>query len=299
MTTCELQLGEQRAQVRAHGGRLVSYAVGGRELLAGVEDPQRFGYRGSLLAPWPNRVAGGRWTWQGRALALPVNDPDTGSALHGLAVEVTFAVTSATAHAVELSCALPPHEGYPFSLELTASYALTTGGLVCALIARNVGTEPAPVGLGVHPYLAAPGLVDDLLLTLPARTRWAGDPAWRETGRHLVEGTALDFQRPQQLGKALLDTVFTDLTPGDDGRRAARVGLPDGAEVTVWSGPTGRWWLLYTGDTLAPEDRRRSLAVEPMTCPPNALNTSEIDLLAPGATLSLDWGITVDEPPPG
>ena len=298
MTTHELQLGDQRAQVSTHGGRLVSYAVDGWELLAGQENPSRFGYRGSVLAPWPNRVAGGRWTWQGRELRLPVNDPDSQSALHGLAVDVTFEAANVTATAVELGYDLPPHEGYPFALRITAAYALTPDGLVCSLSARNTGSGDAPVGLGVHPYLAAPEYVDDLVLTVPADTVWEGNAAWEETGRQPVGATGLDFRTPRRLGATVLDTVFTDLQPEGSGRTATRIGLPDGAGVSVWAGPTARWWLLYSADTLAPGDQRRSLAVEPMTCPPNALNSGEIDRLAPGETLSLDWGITLTPPLP-
>ena len=48
---------------------------------------------------------------------------------------------------------------------------------------------------------------------------------------------------------------------------------------------------LFTGDPL-PDVARRSLAVEPMTCPPNAFRTGE-DLirLEPGASVTSAWGI--------
>ena len=50
---------------------------------------------------------------------------------------------------------------------------------------------------------------------------------------------------------------------------------------------------LFTGDPL-PDVARRSLAVEPMTCPPNAFQTGE-DLirLEPGETFAGTWGIEV------
>ena len=38
------------------------------------------------------------------------------------------------------------------------------------------------------------------------------------------------------------------------------------------------------------EDYRRSIAIEPQTCPPNALQTGEIDVLQPGEDLTLEWG---------
>jgi aldose 1-epimerase len=54
----------------------------------------------------------------------------------------------------------------------------------------------------------------------------------------------------------------------------------------------GAWsWLqIYTGDTLPEGQRRRSLAVEPMTCPPNALaDDQDLLVLEPGADWAGTW----------
>jgi aldose 1-epimerase len=288
--TVTLTLGDQQAVVHARGGRVETYRVGGTEVLAGAENPELFAFRGALLAPWPNRVAGARWRWQAKELVLPVNDPGSGSALHGLVFDVDWSLEQIDATSVVLSYAIAAQPGYPFPLQLTASYALDRGGLRCALRAVNVGAEPAPVGLGVHPYVAVPGVVDDVVLTLPATTLLETDSAWHETGRRAAAGTGLDFSSGRRIGDAALDDAFTDVSADDDGCSRAGVELPDGRVVTVWGGSTCRWWQVYTADTLVPADRRRSVAVEPMTCPPNALNTGEIDVIAPGEALQLDWG---------
>jgi aldose 1-epimerase len=288
--TVSLTLGDQQAVVHARGGRVETYRVGGAEVLAGAENPGLFAFRGALLAPWPNRVAGARWRWQGRELELPVNDPGSGSALHGLVFDVEWSVEQIDATRVLLSYALAAQPGYPFPLHLTVSYALDRGGLRCALRAVNAGAAPAPVGLGVHPYLAVQGLVDDVVLTLPATTLLETDSAWRETGRREAAGTDLDFSSGRRLGDAALDDAFTDVRADGDGCSRAGVELPDGRVVTVWAGATCRWWQVYTADTLLPADRRRSVAVEPMTCPPDALNSGEIDVIAPDEALQLDWG---------
>ena len=293
MTTQTLTLSGQQAAVDTLGGRLVRCSVGGHELLAGTEDPAWFAFRGALLAPWPNRVAGARWTWQGRELSLPVNDPGSGSALHGLVYDAEFAISASTASSIELTHDLAASDGYPFPLRIAVGYALTGDGISCSLTASNTGTDRAPVGLGVHPYVAAPTLVDDLVLTVPAATLLETDAAWRETGRTDVAAAGLDFRRPRRIGDLALDNGFTDVEHGGSGRTVVTVGLPDGREVEVWSGATCRWWLIYTGHTLAPSANRRSLAVEPMTCPPDALNGGEIDVLAPGEALRLDWGFRV------
>jgi aldose 1-epimerase len=50
---------------------------------------------------------------------------------------------------------------------------------------------------------------------------------------------------------------------------------------------------VYSGDTLPAGQRRRSLAVEPMTCPPNALADGvDLVVLAPGADWSGTWTLS-------
>ena len=50
---------------------------------------------------------------------------------------------------------------------------------------------------------------------------------------------------------------------------------------------------VFTGDL--PDVRRRGLAVEPMTCPPQALRTGEGLLrLEPGDAFRGEWGIDTD-----
>lgn len=54
-----------------------------------------------------------------------------------------------------------------------------------------------------------------------------------------------------------------------------------------------RYVQVFSGDTLGPDKRRRGLAVEPMTCPPNAFRTGvDLMVLRPGEDIRLEWGIT-------
>ena len=65
--------------------------------------------------------------------------------------------------------------------------------------------------------------------------------------------------------------------------------------MTLWADGRFGWAMVYTGDTLAADDQRRAVAVEPMTCPPNALRTGEgLVSLAPGERLELAWGLSPD-----
>lgn len=284
---------DQRATVSLLGGRITSYRIGGRDFLASYQDPRGpYAYRSALLAPWPNRIAGGRWAWDGAPLQLEVNEPASRSALHGLVHRAPFGVQARSHEQVVMTHELAPTPGYPFRLRVRASYRLGEEGLSCFLEAENLDDRAAPVGLGVHPYIAAPGLVDDVVLTLPARTTPLLDEQWHETGRRPVAAAGRDFRQPRRLGSVELDAAFTDLVLGTNGRVEVVFGFPDGPELVLWSGDTCRWLVVYTGHTLLPGERRRSMAVEPMTCNANAFVTGQdLDVLETGQRLRLDWGL--------
>ena len=71
-----------------------------------------------------------------------------------------------------------------------------------------------------------------------------------------------------------------------------RLTGPDEHSVELWLDDGYPFVELYTADTLRPERRRRGLAVEPMTCPPNAFQTGDsVIRLEPGATTTATWGV--------
>ncbi len=131
------------------------------------------------------------------------------------------------------------------------------------------------------------------MLRVPARTAAAGRRARLPTGSAAVAGTAFDFREPRAIGQLRLDHCFTELERDDDGR--ATVELRDsarGVRRTLWVDETFGYLMVFSGDTLG-DAARRSVAVEPMTCPPNAFRSGEgVIRLAPGASWSGSWGIT-------
>ena len=113
------------------------------------------------------------------------------------------------------------------------------------------------------------------------------------TGSEPVDGTGYDFRTARTIGATKLDNAFTDLVRDDDGRARVRLRDPDGdAAVTLWVDESYRYLMLFTGDT-RPDVSRRSLAVEPMTCPPNAFRTGDsLIRLEPGESAAATWGIS-------
>ncbi|WP_042430376.1 aldose 1-epimerase family protein [Streptacidiphilus anmyonensis] len=278
------------------GAALRSYAVAGRQLLDGFDaEGPITGGRGQLLVPWPNRVRGGRYRWNGQDLQLPLSEPEHGNAIHGLLRWVSWrAVESDDRHAA-LEATLWPQPGYPFHLDARADYRLDDDGLEVTVTAWNRGGTAAPYGVGQHPYLTVgTPTVDEALLTVPAGTWFSTDENGLPVGEADVSGTPYDFREPRAVREQRLDTPFGALRRDGRGRAVVRLAHPSGDHGTdLWLGEGTEYLQIYTGDTLPAPERRRAVAVEPMSCPPGAFNSGEgLVSLAPGERHTMRWGIT-------
>jgi len=291
-----LRCADAEAVVVQVGGGLRSYRAAGRDLVDGFGEREMApNARGHLLAPWPNRLRDGRYGWDGAEHVTPVTEPETGTAIHGLVRFLPWTVLASSSDAVALELLLHPQPGYPFPLRLQVGYELSAEGLRVTTTATNSGDVALPYGEGHHPYLAAgAGLrVDDCTLTAPGATRLETDDRSLPTGAAPVAGTEHDLRAGRRIGDLVIDHCFTDLERGDDGLARVRLTGPDGRGSEVWLDGTYSHLQLFTGDVLPEPRRRRGLAVEPMTCPPNAFATGESVLrLEPGEQVTGTWGIT-------
>jgi aldose 1-epimerase len=290
----ELAHGDQRAVVVEVGAGLRAYSAGGRELLDGYPVDGHIGSgRGQVLIPWPNRVDEGGYEFDGRMHQLPLDELPARNAIHGLVRWAGWHVRARDESRVVLEHVLRPRPGYPFTLELELEYALSDAGLSVSATATNAGPDPCPYGCGFHPYLTlgAPS-VDTIVLTVPGRTVLRSNDRGIPTSRSPVAGTEYDFTEPRPIGVTRLDNCFTDLERADGVARVELRSPDDGRGATLWLDDTFGYVMVFTGDPL-PDVARRSLAVEPMTCPPNAFRSGEALIrLEPGRSVTSTWGIT-------
>jgi aldose 1-epimerase len=295
----EIRAGDQRVVVVEVGGGLRSYSAADREILDGYGAAEMANAgRGQVLIPWPNRIQDGSYEFAGRWYHLPLTEPGARNAIHGLVRWVPWSVRERSSDRVVLDYTLHPQPGYPFSLELSLEYSLSNEGLRVTSRATNIGPDACPYGSGAHPYLAVgTKTVDIVLLKSPGRTVLRTDARGIPVGADPVAGTEYDFRQPRAIGATKLDNAYTDLERDDDGRARVELRNPeDGERFSVWLGESFQYLELFTGDPL-PSVRRRSIAVEPMTCPPNAFRTGEAVLvLEPGESATAEWGI---QPPKG
>jgi aldose 1-epimerase len=286
----ELVVEDQHVVVVEVGGGLRRYDAGDESVLDGYSVVAMCGSgRGQLLAPWPNRVQDGSYEFDGERYQLAIDEPERQNAIHGLVRWSAWSVAEQESDRAVFEHRLHPTPGYPFTLDLRVEYALAEDGLTVRVEATNVGEEACPYGFGAHPYLSAgDGLVDGLELRIPAETALISDERSIPVGRQSVDGTGLDFRTAKRLGSVQLDHCFSDLSRDDDGR--ARIEL--GGRATLWVDESYPYVMVFTGDAL-PDVARRSVAVEPMTCAPNAFRSGEgLIRLEPGETRSGSWGIT-------
>jgi aldose 1-epimerase len=296
-TQYELAVGDYRATVTELGAGLRRLSYRGQPAISEYEaDEAPPAGSGELLAPWPNRVDRGRYSFAGATHQLDLTEPAAGNAIHGLTRWANWTPAARAADRVDLRYVLHAHPGYPFCLELTASYRLSADeGLEVRVTARNAGSRPAPYGTGSHPYLTAgPPLIDGCELQLPAARWLAADDRGIPVGDPQdVSGTPFDFRVARPVGGTVVDHAFTALSRDSAGRAWAILTGPD-AELRFWAGEGYHWLQAFSGDALAPGRRRRALAIEPMTCPPNAFVTgTDLLTLVPGQTVAHSWGIQV------
>ncbi len=296
----ELSCGDYQATIASVGASVRLLRHRGRDLVVPYEaDEVRPFFRGATLAPWPNRIVDGHWTdLDGSLRKLALTEPERGHALHGLVVWQDFAMAESNgSDRVRLETTLPAQEGYPHPLLVQVEFALDADGLTTTVTGTNLGADAAPWGTAPHPYLVAgPGRVDDWALELPAG-RVLTVTEDRLIPVDLVDVTGyrdgvFDFREARTLGDVFIDHAFTELSREDD-RATVRLRTEDGSGVAMSFGPECGWLQIHTADQPVPELDRLGLAVEPMTCAPDAFNSGAgLITLEPGESHSASWRVS-------
>lgn len=291
-TQHDITLGEQSATVTQLGAGLRRYAVGGRDVVKGYgADEPVSGGRGQQLIPWPNRIRDGRYPWAGTTQQLWLSEPPRHNASHGLARYVPWTVVEHEASRVELELTIFTQPGWPGVLHARLEYALTDDGLHVTLEATNAGGTEVPFGYGAHPYLTVgEERLEEVEVTLPAASRLEVDDRMLPVAVSPVEGSGLDLREPSLVGDRVLDTAYTDLARDADGGWSVRLRRGE-RTAELWADSSFGWAQVFTGE----KRRDVGLAVEPMTCGPDAFNPGPTHdgmlTLAPRETLRFRWGI--------
>jgi aldose 1-epimerase len=193
-------------------GKIADVTLGYDDAAAYAERPNYFGV---TVGRYANRIAGGKFTLNGKAYQLPLNDKT--NSLHGgtqgfdkknwriLSVEngptarVVFGLTSPDGDS-----------GYPGKLDVKVTYSLDEQGAL--QIAFDAATDkPTVVNMTNHAIFNLAGEGSPLgamghLLTIPATTYTPVNAALIPTGElRPVSGSVFDFRKPRVVGEGLRD----------------------------------------------------------------------------------------------
>lgn len=293
-TQWTIRSGGQEAVIVEVGGGVRTFTADGRDVVSGyAEHEHTIGCAGQVLAPWPNRIRDGQYAFGGEHLQLPLTEPERHNAIHGLVNWARWSLVDAGPDFVTVAHDLVPQPGYRWPLRLQTTWSVGEAGLRAEHVVTNTGDRAAPFGLATHPYVLVPGVaVDDLTLRVPAHSRLLVDARLLPIGAAKVAGTEYDFTEGRRLGATILDTAFGEVDTDAEGGSRVEVSAPDGRGVVVWADAAFSWWQVYSSDTLPADRLRKALAIEPMTCPPDAFRSGrDVVTLEPGSSWRGVWGI--------
>jgi aldose 1-epimerase len=232
-------------------------------------------YPSSFLFPFPGRTAGGNYEYRGIKYQLPSNESGRNNAIHGFIAEAPFKLIKQNLGDKEASIVFQfeydgTYPGFPFPAQLNVTYKLSANQLEVKVSVINTGTSTFPFGLGWHPYFEAENLTASTLKF--------------DTSQQLTvdENQIPSGTKPNEfkttIGEQELDDGF----------------ILNGATVTFNStlydmqmnveAKDHNYLQLYT------PPKRTSIAIEPMTCEPNVLNSGN-GLLELAPDESFEWRI--------
>lgn len=298
-----LRSGDYEAVIASVGASLRTLTYQGRDLVVPFEaDEVRPATRGAILVPWPNRVVDGMYSFGGRDFQLALTEPARSHALHGFGTWLDFDAVDKGPDHVTLAAVIQPRVSYPWRIVVTTTFALGPDGLTQTVSARNDSLEPAPWGTGPHPYLVAgEGRVDEWTLELPAsRVLAVTDDRLSPIDLEPVgqdDPSRFDFREPRRIGAVEIDHAFTDLHRDDAGIATVRLTDQSGRGVAMSWDAACPWVQIHTADKADPALSRLGLAVEPMTCAPDAFNADRyaydagLIAIAPDQSVEAGWRI--------
>lgn len=259
-------------------------------------------YKGSKLFPFANRIKDGRYGFRGNSYQLHTNETARQNAMHGLVWAAPFALTSQGTDAdhawvsyellhlptEDTAGAADHYAGYPFAFSLKVTYRLLGNELQCETRVCNLSpAETLPFTDGWHPYFClSTNAIDELYLQLPPADHLPTDDRMIPTGEKY---TFSDFTYPEPIGQRHFDTGFCLHTALPSCRHYTRLQNPaKGMVLSIWQDAAYGYLQVYT------PKHRQSIAIEPMSGAPDALNNQMgLTLLDPEQIWTGTYGITV------
>lgn len=238
-------------------------------------------FRNFWLMPYPNRTKAGIYEFIGKEHHLEMSTHDTNHALHGFfyklwAEDINVKEESETVEITIDHLYQADQPGFPFPFDVKIQYQIHSKGIIdIQIIAMNTGERPMPFGLGWHPYFKLDQNLSELAVSSGPLINVILDELSMPTGNEaLLEDTS-------NMASEKWDHCFKYQ------KEPYKYAIEsDNYRLTISQGEEFKYLQIFTPG-------RESIAVEPMTCGVNALNTKEgLVVLKPGESKS--YHLTVE-----
>ena len=287
---CIPELGGHMFRLSLHNGHQVYSVMDPMQDADSYLDYYSRSFHGSKLFPFPNRIELGVYHLKNQKYTLEKSPFSGSNAIHGLLSKTAFThKDSKIPNEISLDSTIESekHVGYPFSVKCGIRFRLEDNKLSVITSVTNISEIDIPIGDGWHPYFSLNKNIDNLELKLPKNKALKLNQEGIPTG-DLFEFDA--FKNLQKIGKTRLDHAF-------------RVSKGLESVITIIHDQTNKLKLLIEQETghqkynylqiYTPPDRK-SIAIEPMTCAPNAFNNHlGLIMLKRNSTIDLGFSISI------
>ena len=266
--------GNSIAEFSVFGGSVTNLSLFEKTIIPrpGIEDPVSAVF-GSILAPWPNRLADGCFDLDGVQHRFEPLDKDS-NRNHGLLLRTPLH-SKKTESEISFHHRFSPAD-YGFEIDFRFGYRLTETGFEGWASAENLGEGPAPFAVGFHPYFRIPGVSK---LTANVTKAFQTDSRMLPVSETQIEGLEIELPKTTQLDNGFFGKGWT----------LRLVGEEFGFEITQQNLDH---LMLYRPSPSLFEDGSEGIAIEPQSAPANAFNTElEQHLLKPGEKRSYSFQI--------
>jgi aldose 1-epimerase len=248
-----------------------------------------------LLFPYPNRISGGRYSWNGRDYRLTPDDvpfDSTGNAIHGFCIDRPWRMVSQSESSVtavfRTSVDAPERLSlWPADAEIELTYELRDSCLRLSITIRNPSDQPLPWGFGTHAYFRLPlspsSTAEQCRIYAPASRIWELEECL-PSGKILPAPAGAQLAGSPAFGGLKLDDVYTEVT-ANNGEVICRL-IDPAAKLMVEQ----RFPAVFREIVAFTPPWMTAVCLEPYTCVTNAINLQQqgvdagLQVLPPGET---------------
>lgn len=279
-----------RAEISTTGAALVSLWRDGVEIVSSPNGQARYAFAGVVMAPWPNRLEDGRFTFNGVDFTTAINDSHGHNANHGLVFDQAFDIVDQETQLLRLRTSLFNAKSYAFNVDVQVTYALSNDGLNVHLEVTNHEAKSVPFAIGIHPYFVTE---PNSKLEVSASTFVTKNDRGLPVGQIELNESNVIQAGSNLIADLNIDDCLTGLTPNADEFQQSTISRDShNLEVVLSQSKNLSHLMIFRFDELG-QDRRTLLALEPQSAPANALRNEPINhLLAAGETKKYECAIT-------